>query len=302
MNTETRSTIKADLLVIGGGVSGALAAIRAKEAGIKNVTLVSKGQFGKDSISAFAAGVYDVFDPDQDDRATVFKTRALKDYWGAGVADQDWLNCLLDESKQTLLDYEKWGVEWERDPDGKIQRMPMKQNTMRAMFHGPQLMEAVAKYVRSLGVQVNTHTIITDLLTEGGKPRSRVAGAVGFEVRTGEFRVFTAKATVLAAGACGFKGRFACHKFQTGEAAAMAYKGGAVMGCWEHDGLHSTPMDFDTHGLNMFQGLGGKFVNVLGEEFLRDYDPELGNHTPMDVLDQAMWLEVRGGEVHATSI
>jgi succinate dehydrogenase / fumarate reductase, flavoprotein subunit len=291
---ETR-TYESDLLVLGGGVAGALAAIRAKEAGIKDVTLVCKGFFGKDSISAFAAGVYDVFDPDKDDREKVFKTRALKDYWGGGVADQDWLNCLLDENKQILLDFEKWGVEWERDPDGTIQRMPMKRDAMRAMFHGPQLMEAVVKHVRSLGVQVVTHTIAIELLTEGGKPGNRVAGAVGFEVRTGEFRVFTAKATVLAAGACGFKGRFACHKFQTGEAPAMAYKAGALMGLFEHDGLHSTPMDFDMHGLNMFQGLGGKFVNALGEEFLREYDPELGNHTPMDRLDQAMFMEVRGG-------
>jgi succinate dehydrogenase/fumarate reductase flavoprotein subunit len=295
MNRKEEKVVETDLLVIGGGVAGALAAIRAKEAGIQNVTLVSKGQFGTDSISAFAAGVYDVFDPDEDDRDTVFRTRALKDYWGAGVADQEWLNCLLDENKQILLDFEKWGVEWERDPNGKIQRMPMKRNAMRAMFHGPQLMDAVAKHVRNIGTQVVSHTMIIDLLTEGGKQGGRVVGAIGFEVRTGELRVFIAKATVLAAGACGFKGRFAGHKFQTGEAAAMAYRAGALMGLFEHDGLHSTPMDFDMHGLNMFQGLGGKFVNALGEEFLLEYDRELGNHAPMDRLDQAMFMEVRGG-------
>jgi len=47
-----------DVLVIGGGIAGAFAAIKAKEAGIDKVTLVSKGKLGKDSISTFAAGVW----------------------------------------------------------------------------------------------------------------------------------------------------------------------------------------------------------------------------------------------------
>jgi len=294
MKVTTR-TIDSDLLIIGGGVAGALAALKARDAGVKKISLVCKGQIAKDSISAFAAGVYDVFLPEKDNKDAVYRTRALKDYWSAGLYDDGWLHLLLDENKDRLVDFEKWGVEFERDANGEIQRMPMKRDALRAMFHGPQLMEAVAKKVRETGIDVIDHTMITDLLTEDGQPERRVIGAVGFETRTAEFRVFTGKAVVLAAGGCGFKGRFACHKFQTGEADAMAYRAGALMGLFEHDGLHSTPMDFDMHGLNMFQGLGGKFVNAQGEEFLADYDPELGNHTPMDLLDQAMAMEVRGG-------
>ncbi len=60
--------------------------------------------------------------------------------------------------------------------------------------------------------------MVTDLLTENGKPGERVVGAIGFDVRTGEFKVFKAKATILAAEACGFKVRFAGHRFQTGDA------------------------------------------------------------------------------------
>jgi succinate dehydrogenase / fumarate reductase flavoprotein subunit len=294
MKTNTR-IFDSDLLVIGGGISGAMAALKARDAGIKKITLICKGQIAKDSISAFAAGVYDVFLPEKDDKAKVYRTRALKDYWSAGLYDAEWLHVLLDENKDRLIDLEKWGVDWERDEKGEIQRMPMKRDAMRAMFHGPQLMEAVAKKVKEAGIEVVAHTMVTDLLTEGGQPESRVIGAVGFETRSAEFRVFKAKAVVLAAGGCGFKGRFSCHKFQTGEADAMAYRAGALMGLFEHDGLHSTPMDFDMHGLNMFQALGGIFVNAKGEEFLAEYDPELGNHTPMDLLDQAMAMEVRGG-------
>jgi fumarate reductase (CoM/CoB) subunit A len=295
MAKEKTEIIDTDLLVIGGGVSGALAAIKAKEGGVDRVILVSKGKPGYDSISAFAAGVYDVFDPDEDDREAVFKERALSDHWGAGLYDEDWLNILLDENKGVLLDLERWGVEWERTPDGKIQRLPMKRNILRAMFHGPQMMRTVAKHAKKIGIQILSHIMMTDLLTENGKPSERVVGAVGFETRTGDFKVFKAKATVLAAGGCGFKGRFAGHRFQTGEAHVMAYRAEAQLGRFEQEGLHTTPMDWDMHGMNMFQAYGGRFVNAKGEEFLLEYDPVLKNNTTMELFSVAMVMEDRAG-------
>ena len=68
-----------------------------------------------------------------------------------------------------------------------------------------------------------------------------------------------------------------------------------MLGRFEAEGLHTTPIDYDMHGLNMFQGLGGIWVNGKGEQFLKEYDPELGDHTPMDRMCQAMAMEVRAG-------
>ena len=75
------------------------------------------------------------------------------------------------------------------------------------MFPGPQMMEVMAKKVIDSGVQVIGQIMITDLLTENGESEGRITGAVGFDVSTGEFRVFKAKSTVLAAGACSFQGK-----------------------------------------------------------------------------------------------
>ena len=104
---------------------------------------------------------------------------------------------------------------------------------MACMFRGPQMMEAMAKKVKACDVEVVGHTMATDLLTDEGKSGKCVIGAVGFNVKNGEFKVFKAKATILAAGGCGFKARFAGHKFQTGEACAMAYRAGAELGRFE---------------------------------------------------------------------
>lgn len=288
-------TIASDILVIGGGLAGAFAAIKAKEAGAGSVVLVSKGKLGKDSISTFGAGVYMMNLP-EDDKEALIKTYTLSDSFGAGLIDPDWLYVHLDESYDRMLEMDRWGVEWEKTPEGKYERVVQKHGQLKCMFHGPQLMEAVAKKVESSGVRVIGHIMITDLLTASGEPGDRVTGAVGFDNRSGDFKVFKAKATVLAAGACTYKSRFACHKFQTGESYAMAYRAGAVLGRLEIGEIHhETSAEYDMQGLNMFQGLGGKFVNARGEEFLNDYDPILGNKTSMPRIAEAAAMEHRAG-------
>ena len=104
--------IETDILVIGGGLAGSFAAIKAREAGIDKVTLVSKGKLGKDSISSFAAGVYRALFP-EDNREEWFQNIALSEGLGAGLYNEDWLNVWLDESYDVLSDMDKWGVIWE---------------------------------------------------------------------------------------------------------------------------------------------------------------------------------------------
>lgn len=282
-----------DILVIGGGLAGAFAAIKAKEAGAEKVTLVSKGKLGKDSISTFGAGIFIMVFP-EDDRDAQFNH--CISVLGEGLYDEEWLNIFLDEVYDRALDMEKWGVEWEKTPDGKFERKEVRYKQLAGMFHGPQMMEAMARKVISSGVEVVGHTMVTDLLTEDGNLGERVVGAVGFDVRAGQFKVFKAKSTILAAGGCGFKGRNACHRFQTGDAAAMGYGAGAKLGQFEVGGiLHMTATDFSTQGISLFIGLGGKFVNAKGERFMLDYDPELEDYASLARVSEASAMEVRAG-------
>lgn len=283
-----------DILVIGAGISGAFAAIKAREAGIERVTIVSKGRIGKDSISAFAAGVWIAFLP-EDDKDALLRNFALSNVHGGGLYDEEWLNVFLNDNYERLCDLDRWGVEWEKTPDGKFKRKECRWALKQTMFHGPQLMQAVAKKVRDSGVEILGHTMVTSLLSENGDPAGRVTGAVGFDVRTGEKRIFRVKAVVLAAGGCGYKARFACHKMDTGDAVAMAYRAGAKLGRFDEGKIHTTAAKFDAHGLNMFVGLGGRFLNANDERFMLEYDPELGDLSGMTTLAEASAMEVRAG-------
>ena len=58
----------------------------------------------------------------EDDKEARFKNRALSDSFGAGLYDEEWLKLWLDESWDRMLDMDRWGVEWEKTPDGKFER------------------------------------------------------------------------------------------------------------------------------------------------------------------------------------
>jgi succinate dehydrogenase/fumarate reductase flavoprotein subunit len=288
-------TLEVDVMVIGGGLAGATAAIKAKESGVEKVALVSKGKLGKDSISTFAAGVFQPAFPG-DDKNALFKMYASGDDWGAGLYDGEWLKVYLNESFERVLDMDKWGVEWEKTPDGQFERLEGRWRLPMALFHGPQMMEAIARKVVHMNIDVVGYTMIRDLLTEKGEFGGRVVGAVGFDVRTAKLKMFKAKSTILAAGGCAFKGRYIGHCAQTGDACAMAYRAGAELGRFEiGDILHMTPTTMDIQGLNMYIGLGGKFVNSRGERFMQEYDPELADSASMARVAEASAMEVRAG-------
>ena len=62
---EVDHRVQTDVLVIGGGITGAFAAIKARE-GEADVVLVDKATFGRSGVSALASGVYEAYMPEDD--------------------------------------------------------------------------------------------------------------------------------------------------------------------------------------------------------------------------------------------
>ena len=102
-------------------MSGTMAAMKAREAGVNNITLVSKGKMGKDSCATFAAGVFTCILP-EDDKEALFKTYALDEVLATGLYNEEWLKIFLDELYDRILDLEKYGLKWQKTTDGKLER------------------------------------------------------------------------------------------------------------------------------------------------------------------------------------
>lgn len=292
---------KTDVLIIGGGIGGAFAAIKAKEAGVEKVMLLSKGKLGMDGASTFGAGVYYAVAP-EDKREDVFKRRPIAERYGApalyaggALFDEEWLNIAYVESYERLCEMDKWGVGVVKGPDGKFHRRMTRGNEMVYQIPGPKTMEAMARKVLSSGVDVTGNVMITGLLTAEGKPGDRVIGAVGFDVRTGEFKSYEAKSVVLATGGCGFKSTWSGHRNLTGDGLAAAYHAGAVLSGFESGNLIVPGVEYDIMGQNPLVGFGAHWVNRRGERYMLEYDPECEDRAPTARLSEATVFEILAG-------
>ena len=282
-----------DVLVVGGGIAGCFAAIKAKASGAKKVVQLDKGHAGKSGNSAFGAGVMHVLLPDETEDDLGDRLRRLVRAQSF-IVQQDLFLDHLEQSWGIVQDLEKWGVEFERTAEGNIEPGPGRGAHDIIMFHGPQMMHALMKAAAKMGVQQMNRVMTTDLLTNDG----RVMGAVGFNIRDGRFFIFKAKATVLATGSTWYKGLLPAHRDCTGDGYAVAYRAGAVLrGAENNDQVsHAMPARYDIGpGLNMFQGLGGKWLNAQGERFMEKYNPTLKDRAGLRNIMYAFILEIKQG-------
>jgi succinate dehydrogenase / fumarate reductase flavoprotein subunit len=289
--TEILSDI--DVLVIGGGIAGCFAAIKAKQAGAGKVVQVDKGHAGKSGNSAFGAGVMHVLLPDETEADLADRLKRLTRAQGF-LVHQDLFQDHLEQSWGVVQDLVTWGVEFERTSEGNIEAHPGRGARDIIMFHGPQMMDALMKAAKKMGVQQINRVNTTDLLTDEG----RVLGAVGFNIRDGKYFVFESKATVLATGSTWYKGLLPAHRDCTGDGYALAYRAGAILrGAENNDQIsHAMPALHDIGpGLNMWQGLGCKWRNATGEAFMEKYNPALKDRAGLRNLMYAFILEMKQG-------
>lgn len=279
-----------DVLVLGGGLAGVFAALKAKEAGAARVIQVDKCFMGRSGCSAFAAGVIRYFVPEEDDYDAVFREAVERSGY---LCDQEKLADHLHDFADRVREMDAFGVEFEKTADGKLDRQAGRGKLKRIMFRGGfQLMWAMRKAAFKRGVEIVDRVMITDLLRSDG----RVAGAVGFDTRKGRFHVFLAKAVVLAMGGTYYKGRRPGQRNVTGDGLAAAYRAGVTLTGFDGGSINTGPAAYDIGpGNNMLMGAGAMLVNARGERFVHQYDPELQERTELDYLTASCALQARQG-------
>src|SRR5512139_242740 len=112
--------ISSDLLIVGGGPAGCFAALKAREAGVRDVLVVDKGYVGKSGCATFGAGSFKGFIPKEDPYKIWFE-KAVEA--GCYMNDQGWTQVHLEEVYERVRDLEAWGVQFEKNPDGSYRRI-----------------------------------------------------------------------------------------------------------------------------------------------------------------------------------
>ncbi|MBM2832204.1 MAG: fumarate reductase/succinate dehydrogenase flavoprotein, partial [Dehalococcoidia bacterium] len=279
-----------DVLVIGGGLSGTFAAIKAREAGAATVVQVDKASVGRSGCSAFGAGVIRTFFPHEDDRDKAVYESVLRSHF---LCDQERLDQHLDDVYSRIKEMDGFGVEFEKTPDGKFDRILARGIYRRVMFRGGyRMMETMRRAAIEKGVKVVDRVMITDLLTDAG----RAGGAIGFDTGSGQVREFHARSVVLATGRGFMKGRRPGHRNVTGDGLAAAYRAGVTLAGMDSSVPNTGPAHYDIGpGNNMYLGAGGILVNSDGRRFVEIFDPALKERSELGILNVACAMEARLG-------
>lgn len=229
MSAENK--LECDVLVIGGGMAGLFAAIKAREQKVK-VILVDKGFAGRSGQTPLASGVM-VFTPEwghQLDEVMNYINHA-SEY----LNNREWNEIILEESYPRYLDLVSWGVEFVKDADGQPARFIDSWGVTEslhmidsAMYTGFSKQNNHAyllrKHALKIGVKILDRIMVIDLLKQAG----RIVGAVGITGESSDIFSIVAKTTILSVGACGFKPPAYPMLVQlTCDGEAMAYRAGA---------------------------------------------------------------------------
>ena len=150
-------------------------------------------------------------------------------------------------------------------------------------FNGKGLKPCLGKAVRKLGCNVLDKVMMVDLINHQGT----VIGGVGFHIRSGIFYVIEAKATIIATGNTNRLyenprinpfNTWLC-PFDTGDGQIMALKAGAALTNMEYMRMTLLPKGFAAPGFNALVGMGGRFLNSLGDYYMEKNHP-MGNRAP----------------------
>jgi len=272
-------TFEHDVLVIGAGGAGLRAAIEASATGVK-VGLVCKSLLGK-AHTVMAEGGIAAALANVDDRDN-WRVH-FSDTMRGGQYVNDWRMAELHakEAPARVRELEAWGAVFDRTADGRILQRNFGGHRYPRLAHvgdrtGLEMIRTLQDHGIHQGIEVYMeHTIVT-LLKDG----ERIAGAFGYDRERGRFKLFKARAVVLATGGVGRAYKITSNSWEyTGDGQSLAYHAGAELVDMEYVQFHPTGMiwPLSVMGILVTEGVrgeGGVLLNKDGKRFMFGSIPE----------------------------
>ena len=196
MRIRTRY-VDADILVIGGGFSGCGATYESRYWGRDlKIVLAEKANIERSGAVAHGLSAINCYMGMRwsENRPEDFVRYARGDL--QGLVREDLIFDIARHVDATVHKFEEWGLPIMKDPKTGHY---LREGKWQVMIHGESYKPIVAEAARKAASAVHNRIMVTHLLMDRARP-NRIAGAVGFSVRSGDFYVFCAKAVIVAAG------------------------------------------------------------------------------------------------------
>ena len=225
-----------DILVVGGGMGGTGAAYEARYWG-RDLKIVIAEKANIDRSGAVAQGLYAINcymgtqwgENNPEDHVRYARNDLM------GLVREDLAFDMARHVDSAVHKFEEWGLPFMKNAEtGQY----LREGKWQIMIHGESFKPIVANAARNSADKIYNRIMVTHLLMDESKG-NRVGGAVGFNVRTGDYHVFRAKAVIVSAGGAShiFKprsvgegmGRTWYAPWSSGSAYALSIQAGAKM-------------------------------------------------------------------------
>ncbi|HEF4777040.1 fumarate reductase/succinate dehydrogenase flavoprotein subunit [Burkholderia multivorans] len=276
MNTHV---LEYDIVVVGGGTAGPMAAIKAKERDPSlRVLLLEKANVKRSgAISMGMDGLNNAVIPGH---ATPEQYTREITIANDGIVDQEAVHAYATHSFATIEQLDRWGVKFEKDGTGDyaVKKVHHMGSYVLPMPEGHDIKKVLYRQLKRARIAITNRIVATRVLTDA---HGNASGVLGFDCRTAEFHVIRAKAVILCCGAAGRLGLPASgylmgtyeNPTNAGDGYAMAYHAGAALANLECFQINPLIKDYNGPACAYVTGpLGGFTANGKGERFIEcDY-------------------------------
>jgi succinate dehydrogenase/fumarate reductase flavoprotein subunit len=279
-----------DVIVVGGGIAGLMAAIEARSSNNK-VALITKGNLFKSNSSMASGGINAVLDYGDQDAIAKHIEDTLKGSYGLG--DERSITTLCKHAPRIIQKLGQYGVEFDRDETGNIaQRSFGGGSSKRTCYVGDKtgsaITQALIKKAKTLGVTFLVNTFIMNLTYTG----KRVSGVIALRRFDSSVVVYLSKAVILAGG--GYAGIYRGYSTNapdySGDMHAVALRAGLALQDMEFVQFHPTGFIKTSYLVSeAARGEGGYLINSDGDRFV----DELATR---DIVSRAISKEMEEGK------
>ncbi len=277
----THPEYETDILIIGGGGAGCVAAIIAMKNGVKS-TISTKLRIG-DANSMMSQGGMQAAVRAQDSPA-----RHYLDAIGGGHFDNkpELVRTLTEDAPETVKWLEDLGVVWDKLEDGSLQLLHGGGTSRKRMhscrdYTGAIIMRTLMDEVKNHPDKITVFEFmpIVELILDN---KGQCAGGILYNLETEEYFTVKARATIIATGGYGrlhIRGFDTTNHYgATGDGLVIAYRAGAKLLFMDSVQYHPTGAIFPEQigGFlitEKIRGAGGQPLNKHGEIFVFPQEP-----------------------------
>ena len=293
-----------DLLVLGSGVAGLSAAVRAAEGHRMDVGVLTKGMLPQSTTRWAQGGVARQHrrDPDSTDLHLADTLAA-----GAGLCDADAVRVLVDEGPARVEELITLGAMFDRDEEGRLELAREGGHSLARVVHaggaatGAEVERALVAAVERSAAAVYEHHFALELIVEGGRCR----GVIALDQAGGRTEVRATNVLVTTGGAGQVFAVTTNPVEATGDGIAMALRAGVAVADIEFIQFHPTALHHEAMPRPLLsealRGHGALLRDAAGERFVNELEPrDVVSRAEASIMrDQHVdhvWLDATGLE------